>query len=282
MPLSDFIKILRPVNCVMAALGTFIGYSIASSLLECQPGILLECQPGIGLAMLVAFLVCGGGMVINDYFDLEIDRKQHPEKALVSGRIKPKAALLYSALLFLAGIVLAFLYLPTTAFIIALAFTILLVAYSRFLGKAKYLGNWVVASGTAFTLVFGASLVGNYTVVAWLAIAALFANLARELIKDVEDLKVDKGFKQSLPMVLGKKKTLWFAFLYYLIAIIAVYLPVFLHGFNSPAFIALVSIANLVFVASFRKARKRSYASAQKLSKIGMVVALIGFLAGVV
>ncbi len=274
MTLKDFAAIIRPLNCAMAALGTFIGYSIASGF--------LECQQGIGIAMLVAFLVCGGGMVINDYFDLAIDKKQHPKKALVSGRIKPGTALFYATALFLVGNALAVYYLPATAFGIALAFTILLIAYSRFLGRAKYLGNWVVASGTAFTLVFGASLAGNYAIVAWLALAALFANLARELIKDIEDLKVDKGFKKSLPMVLGKKKTIWFAFVYYLIAIIAVYVPVFLYGFNSLAFVSLVSIANIVFVASFRNARKGKFANAQKLSKIGMLVALIGFLVGVV
>jgi len=274
MCLPDVVKILRPVNCLMAALGTFIGYSIASGL--------LECQPGIAIAMLVAFLVCGGGMVINDYFDLAIDKKQHPKKALASGRITPGTAMLYAAALFLAGNLLAFFFLPTITSTIAVAFTILLIAYSRFLGKAKYLGNWVVASGTAFTLIFGASLFGNYAIVAWLALAALFANLAREVIKDIEDLKTDKGFKKSLPMLLGKKKTIWFAFAYYLIAILAVYVPVFLYGFNRPAFTALVTIANIVFVASFRNARKGKFAKAQKLSKIGMLIALIGFLVGVI
>jgi len=274
MALLDFVKMLRPVNCLMAALGTFIGYSIALGKID-------PCF-NIGIAMVVAFLVCGGGMAINDYFDLAIDKKQHEKKALASGRIKPIVALVYSKLLFLAGIVVAFLYLPAMAFGIALSFSILLVAYSRFLGKAKYLGNWVVASGTAFTLVFGASLIGNYAVVSWLALAALFANLARELVKDIEDLAVDKGFKKSLPMILGKKKTLWFVFLYYLIAVAAVYIPAFLYRFNSLYFLALVTVANVVFVASFGRARKEKFASAQKLSKAGMLVALIGFIVGVV
>ncbi len=274
MALKHFVAILRPKNCAMAAFGTFIGYSVASGL--------IQFQLGIGIAMVVAFLVCAGGMAVNDYFDRFVDKKLHPRKPIPSGKISPKAAMAYACLLFLAGNLLAFYYLPAMAFAIAFAFTILLIVYSRFLGRTKYLGNWVVASGTAFTLVFGASLIGNYSVVGWLALAALCANLARELIKDVEDQKADAGFKKSLPMVLGEKKTIWFVFAYYLVAVIAVYIPIFVNWFNSLAFIALVSIANLVFVASLWKARRGKYAKAQKLSKAGMLIALIGFLAGVV
>lgn len=274
MSLQDFIGILRPLNCLMAAFGTFIGYSISLGSIE-------PCF-GTGIAMLVAFLVCGAGMAINDYFDRGIDKKLCPAKPIPSGGVSPKAALAFSLLLFAAGNALALAFLPLASVVIAVAFTVLLIAYSAVLTKAKFIGNFVVASGTAFTLLFGASLLGNYAIVAVLALAALFANLARELIKDIEDLKADKGLKKSLPMVLGKKKTLWFVFAYYLVAIIAVYVPAFAGWFNSLAFIALVTIANLVFVKSLWKAKRGEFASAQRLSKAGMLIALIGFLAGVV
>jgi len=270
---TDFLKLIRPLNCVMAALGTFIGYSIASGL--------LQCQLGIGIAMLVAFLVCGGGMVINDYYDRKVDEKLHPEKPIPSGRVSGKTAMLYAAFLFLAGNLLAFHFLPRIAFVIAFAFTVLLIAYSMFLSKAKYLGNWVVASGTAFTLIFGASLIGNYPTVISLAIAALFANLARELIKDLEDLKADKGFKKSLPMLLSEKKVKVLIFIYYIIAIISVYVPAMLFSFGNPAFLGLVSIANVLFLYSFVLAAKKNYKRAQTVSKAAMFLALLAFLLGV-
>ncbi|MDP2973469.1 MAG: UbiA family prenyltransferase, partial [Candidatus Diapherotrites archaeon] len=172
-------------------------------------------------------------------------------------------------------------YLPAITAAIALAFTILLIVYSAFLSKAKYIGNFVVASGTAFTLVFGASLIGKFEVVAFLAIAALFANLARELIKDLQDVKQDTGFKKSLPMLLSEKKVIGIVFFYYLIAIVTVYLPILLVGFASIYFISIVSVANLLFLLSFAKAVQRKFSRAQALSKIAMLVALIGFLAGV-
>ena len=274
MSTKDFFTIIRPFNCVMAALGTFIGYSIAMRA--------IEFTQELGIAMLVAFLICGGGMVINDYFDRFTDRRLHPNKAIPSGRILPKTAMIYTVILFIAGIILAIVFLPPVSIIITIGFTILLIAYSAVLTKAKYLGNFIVASGTAFTLIFGASLAGNYFVIAPLAMAALFANLARELIKDLEDMKTDTGNKITLPMILGKKKTESFIFLNYMIAIIAVYIPVLLLSFGKPIFIIVVSVANFMFLYSFGETLKKDYGRAQLLAKGAMFLALIGFLLGVV
>jgi len=273
MPAKDFLAIIRPFNCAMAAIGTFIGYSVASGTIGFE---LLT-----GIAMAVAFLVCAGGMAINDYFDRGIDAKMHPKKPIPSGRLAPKAALIYTAVLFLAGLVLAFYYLPAVSLGIAIAFTILLIIYSMFLSKAKFVGNFVVASGTAFTLIFGASLAGYYSVIAPLALAALFANLARELIKDLEDVETDKGFKKTLPMMLSEEKVDSFIFLDYAIAIVAVYIPVALLSFGKPMFVIIVSIANFIFLYSFSLAVKKDYARAQLVSKAAMFIALLGFLLGV-
>jgi 4-hydroxybenzoate polyprenyltransferase len=94
-------------------------------------------------------------------------------------------------------------------------------------------------------------------------------------------VKQDTGFKKSLPMLLSEKKVVGIVFFYYLVAIAAVYLPVLLVGFASIYFISIVSVANLLFLLSFAKAVQRKFGRAQALSKIAMLVALIGFLAGV-
>jgi len=274
MPVKHFISMIRPLNCVMAAFGTFIGYSIGHGF--------IHLQPELNIAMLVAFLVCAGGMVLNDYFDRFVDRKLHPEKPLPSGKIGAESAILYAVALFFVGNVLAFLFLSKTSFLIAFAFTVLLILYSRFLPQAKYIGNWVVASGTAFTLVFGASLINSYAIVLFFAFAALFANLARELIKDLEDVKADTGYKKSLPMLLSEKKVILIVLLYYLLAIALVYLPAFLGFFAKPAFLAVVSIANWLFILSLAKTVEKKFKNAQFISKIAMLIALIGFLLGVV
>jgi geranylgeranylglycerol-phosphate geranylgeranyltransferase len=275
MPAIDFFKMLRPLNCTMAAFGAFVGYSLASHA--------IQGGNGVGFAMLAAFIICGAGMAINDYFDRETDKRLHPNKPIPSGRIPPKTALAFSLVLFALGNAVAIAFLPLASVAIAIAFTFLLMAYSAFLTRAKYLGNFVVASGTAFTLIFGASVLGNYAVAAVLALAALFANLARELIKDLEDLEADRGHKKTLPMIVGIGPVNALVFAYYLLAIILVYVPVVLMAPGlGPLFAAVVSIANFVFLYSFGETLKHDYARAQALAKGAMFIALLGFLLGVV
>ncbi len=274
MALRHFITILRPLNCAMAAFGTLVGYSIASSS--------IQFNFAVAVAMAVAFLVCAGGMVVNDYYDREIDRKLHPDKPIVTGAIKPLAALAYASLLLLLGNLLAFHYLTPVAFAIAFTFSMIFIVYSRLMAKAKYLGNFVVASGTAFTLVFGASLIGNYAVIGFLAAAALFANTARELIKDLEDVEADRSHKVTLPMLLQQKSVESIIFIYYAAAIVFVYIPVFLLAFGKLFFVAVVSVANLLFLLSFGKTVKKQFRQAQTLSKAAMLLALLGFLAGAI
>ncbi|MCX6799360.1 MAG: UbiA family prenyltransferase [Candidatus Diapherotrites archaeon] len=274
MAAKNFLLIIRPLYCIMAAFGVFIGYSVAAGA--------VQFNALLGIAMAVAFLVCGGGIAINDYFDRNVDKKLHPQKPIPSGKVKAKTALAFSLLLFAAANIIAIASLPMVSAAIALAFTLLFLAYSSVLAKAKYIGNFVVASGTAFTLVFGASPIGNYTVIVFLAASAFFVNVSRELIKDLEDREADRGHKTTLPMLVGEKAVDALIFIYYLLAMLLVYVPVFMLAFGKFLFIAVVSIANIVFLLSFGETVKRNYARAQAMAKAAMFIALLGFLAGAV
>jgi 4-hydroxybenzoate polyprenyltransferase len=61
------------------------------------------------LALLMVASVClyAGGVVLNDYFDRDVDAVERPERPLPSGRIQERDALKLGALLLAAGCVLA-------------------------------------------------------------------------------------------------------------------------------------------------------------------------------
>lgn len=273
MQTKALLEITRPLNCAMAAFGVFVGYCIAIGLIAIGLQLLT--------AMAVAFLVCAGGMVINDVFDAGIDARLNPKKPIPSGKISAKRALHYSALLFVAGNLIAFYFLPIESFAIAIAFTFLLSAYARFLPKFKYFGNWVVAAGTAFTLIFGASLVGNYSIVSFFAFSALLANVAREIIKDIQDMKQEKGYKLSLPMVAGIFNAANAAVILTAIAVIISYIPK-VFGFGNIVFLVVLTLSNLCFVFSVMLVKEQDFAKAQRGFKAAMLIALCSFLIGVV
>jgi len=270
MTLLDYLRIIRPLNCIVAGVAALIGYWISALW------ILLDLNAL--LVFLAVFLVCAGGQAVNDYFDLEIDRRKKAKKALALGKASARIVFSLALLLFAAGILVSY-FLGFFAFLIAVIMSLLLFSYSAFFQKAKFFGNWIVALGTAMTLVFGASVIGNFEVVFWLFWPMLFANLSREIIKDFEDLNADKGLKNTLPMVLGVKRAKLLVGIFYIIAIVLAFW-IFSFGIvQSLAYLLLLFPTTLVFLLSAKALGWNSFAKAQAFSKLGMLLALLAFFA---
>lgn len=274
LDLLAFWQLLRPFNCFMAAAAVFVGYSIAIR------DIVFSLQVFFGMAS--AFLICGAGQAINDYFDRKLDVTLHPYRPIPSKRLRPGQAFVFSLSLFLVGMFLALpQFLPPISFVIALAFSLLLTAYSAFLARKKWIGNWVVAAGTAFTLVFGASIAGHYGIVLLLAFAAFLTNVARELIKDLEDLKHDRKHKFSLPMFVPHKNVRELVLALYAIAIVIAFSAFFVFGYGNLLYLFFIALSSIVFLGSASQAFFGNYKRGKNLGKQGMVLALIGYFLGI-
>ncbi|MBU1939290.1 UbiA family prenyltransferase [Candidatus Micrarchaeota archaeon] len=256
----------------MAAAAVFIGLSVAIRGIAFPFALLL--------GMFSAFVICGAGQAINDFYDAEVDKKLNPKKPIPAGRASAKGARNFAIALFAIGIAVSY-FINTDAFIIALFYSALLYAYSAKMQGHKYIGNWVVAGGTAITLIYGAAIAGNYSVVIYLAFAALLANGAREIIKDMQDIGGDIGRKRTLPMMLPEKIVRYIVFLLYGTAIAIgffVWAMGMLQGIFYLIFMALASVA---FYYSFDRLVRGKTGEAQKYSKYAMGIALLAFVAGV-
>lgn len=275
MALKDYFQLMRPVNCLMAAVAVLVGFIVSSDTLLPSNSLFL--------AMLAAFLVCGGGQAVNDFFDYKIDAKknQKTKKPIVEGKIKPVHALVFSLALFGAGIICSF-FVNLHAFAIATGFTILLFVYSWQLGKIKPIGNIVVSLGTAAPIVFGATISQNYFLPIVFAATAFFANLGREITKDIEDAKADAGEKKTIAHFLPKKTAEYIVLACYLLAgTIAV--SVWVLGKSSGVvYIGLVLFSTALFFYAWIVLSQNDAAKSQKISKRAMLVALCAFVSWVV
>jgi len=271
MQVKYYLELMRPYNCIFAAIATYIGYSVAVGSFTLNTEIFF--------GMIAVFFVCAGGQAINDFFDRKIDQKLNPQKPIPAGKITPHSALHFSGFLFVIGI-LATTSLPLISTLIASAFAILLIIYSGVLQRAKFIGNFVVALGTAFTLIFGATIYGNIGVVGILAVSAFYANVAREIIKDLEDEQSDKGSKQTLPMITHKKIVYAFVLLFYLSAIATAILPLVLGVYGNQYYLVIISLASIGFLLSTWITFKGNYLLAQSISKKSMFLAIIAFAMG--
>jgi geranylgeranylglycerol-phosphate geranylgeranyltransferase len=262
-----FIELMRVKNCLMALIAILIGFALSNGY---NYSIALT-------AALSGFLICAGGQAINDYFDYKIDAKTSKDKPIPSGRVTRKEALWFAIDLFIIGNFLAYSINPLTMNI-AMTFTFLLIIYPALLNKIKYLGNFIVAGGTAITFVFGSVATGGLSpLVLALAISAFFANIAREITKDIQDTKKDEGVKRTLPMVVGKTIAKLFVVAYYLLAILASIATYILFLLNAFYFV-FVLLSSVVFIYSILLLYKNKSKESQSMSKIGMISSMIAFI----
>lgn len=178
------------------------------------------------LLMLATVFIAAGGYVINDIYDVSIDKINKPEKVIINKKISESTANnLYLAFTFV-GVVIGF-YLSNhigppgfaALFIVVAA---LLYMYASYLKSILLIGNLVISIIVAFSLLLvgifelvpsidylnQAKQLEAFTMIAHYALFAFLLTFLREIVKDIEDINGDKnGGRQTLPIALGRKRT---------------------------------------------------------------------------
>jgi len=266
-----YLEILRPLNGLISIFAVFvaamlIGFPISSQLL---------------LAFIVVFLVSGGGMVINDYFDYKIDKINRPRRPIPSGKISRKTALTYSIILFIIANITA-LFLNLFMFTLVILNTFLVIIYAWKLKKIVLIGNLCVSWLAASNFLFASLLQETITaLILLLFLMAFSSNIGREIAKSIEDLKGDREMKlKTLPIIAGKSFAAWIATIFILFAIIFSPLP-YLFNLLSVNYLYLVIVSDIIFAFScfliFTSPKK-----SQKVMKIAMFITIIAFLLGMI
>lgn len=191
-------EITRPHNMLAAGLCVAAGYRVAGGY---------DASTALSGAV-VAALVTGAGNIINDFYDLDIDRVNKPRRPLPSQRLTARWALLLYALLSVVALGAAVAVLPIPVAALVLVWQVALFAYAARLKRVFVLGNVVVAAITSSAFVAGAMLAHNPGAAAIpFAIAFVFV-LSREMVKGAEDVEGDlANGVETLAVVLGMERT---------------------------------------------------------------------------
>jgi 4-hydroxybenzoate polyprenyltransferase len=201
------------------------------------------------IILTASVFIAAAGYIINDYFDINIDRINKPQRVLIPRYVTRRWAILWHSLLSVAGVVLSF-YAgwkadvwwigPANSFCVFLLFV-----YSAAFKKRFLSGNLIIALLTAWTvailglasfyrLYYDAddSIATRARVLRFTILYASFAfisSLIREAVKDIEDLRGDLQYGcKTLPIVAGinAAKTyvlVWLVVLIGALAIVEVY-----------------------------------------------------------
>ncbi|MGC9145931.1 MAG: UbiA family prenyltransferase [Nitrososphaeria archaeon] len=220
--MKEIISLIRVPNCILSGFGVIIG-AILENYYNFQV---------LFLGFLVGFFITAYSMIINDYYDIEIDRINAPNRPLVSGKIKTKTALALAALLLISGLTISALLNPLS-FVIAALFAFISYLYSWKFKRSGLTGNFLVASSMAIPFIFGSIISMRFGPIPFiLAGIAFFAGTSREIIKGISDVEGDmkKGVR-TLTITRGAKRASTYAFIFMIVAVILSFFPLIYFRF---------------------------------------------------
>jgi 4-hydroxybenzoate polyprenyltransferase len=180
--------------------------------------------PSFILLCLSSVLIAAAGYIINDYFDLNIDRVNKPDKIVVEKIIKRRWAIIWHWVLSGLGILIGF-YLSWKMKNIFIGpsnilCVLLLWFYSTTFKKKLLIGNLLISFLTAWVIgvlylcefrihrfvdpEYHGALSRIYKFTVLYASFAFIISLVREVIKDMEDLEGDARYGcRTMPVVWG-------------------------------------------------------------------------------
>jgi geranylgeranylglycerol-phosphate geranylgeranyltransferase len=233
-------------------------------------------------ALLAAFLICGAGNAVNDYFDFEIDVINNPSRPLPSKMLSKESAHKYSVFLFTVGVAFAF-FINLPALLLTIFNSILLYLYAASIKRGGGLSkNLTVSYLVASPFLFGGLAVGNPSGTLFLVFVALLVNTSREIVKDIEDIEGDMGHLESLPVKFGFRISGLLAILFLILSILLSPFP-FVMGITKGIYLPFILAADalLIYCAIMLLISPKEKASTvQRLIKKAMILALLGFFLG--
>jgi len=285
-------ELMRLEHGVMIALGILVGSLVALK------GSGFPALDKFILTFFTALFLEASTFALNDYYDLDIDRKNNRlDRPLVRGDLSPKSALYLFFIFFPLGLICSF-FVNNTCFVIALITALLAVLYDAKMKKIKLIGNFYIAYVMAIPFIFGgAAVVSNETlffeidpVIYIIALIAFVAGSGREIMKDVMDFEGDKekGVR-SFPKYIGTRKSNILAALFYIFAVVLSFIPFFNENFElyylNYYYLVMVFITDVMLLSTSlnlifkKKPRLNIY---RKLTFYSIFIGLLAFLVPVI
>lgn len=153
-----YLELVRPANIVTALADVLAGFAAsgAVSLLGTMTGA--DLLPSLAWLLLSTAALYGGGVVLNDFFDAELDLRERPERPIPSGRVPRRNAGIVGAILLFIGVAAAVMVSVLSAGI-AFAIALWIVSYDAYGKHRPILGPLNMGMCRGGNLLLGVSVV---------------------------------------------------------------------------------------------------------------------------
>ncbi len=265
--INAFLKLIRWGNVLIIALTQCLFFYCIKLPLY-QPIDIAKAQQQFLFLLAAYACISAAGYIINDYFDLNIDQINKPQKVIINRFISRRWALFLHIGLSIIGIGLC-AKVNIENCLLAFASVVVLFAYSATFKKKFLIGNvlvaiylaWIVAitayfdfrsmvlhkiiSGNNFDILFNTALI--------FVAFSFIINLIREIIKDMEDVEGDRKYGcKTMPISWGINPSkvfvaVWLTVLIAMLITVQVY-AVRLHWWWPIAYALLLVLVPIVWI----------------------------------
>lgn len=277
-----YLRLMRLPNIVTAISDILAGIAIAGSMLANTFGRVSDRHVSFGellitnntaepfkpilLLVLATIGLYGGGVVLNDVFDSRLDKIERPERPIPSGLISRKSAARFGILLLIGGILAAaFVNAPnflSYSTLLAIAIAIGAVVYDKWFKHYTVLGPLTMGFCRACNLLLGMSIL-DFSIQHFWYVALI------PLIYIGAITMISRGEVHG-----GKKGTLYFAFVLYLITLVSVSLVSYWRStlnFSLPFVLILALMILLRLQAAINKPEGSLIGKAVKGGVLGLI-----------
>jgi len=273
--LMGFLQLIRPLNCLMMGFAVIVGASLVSPL---------NFTINLLLGFATSFALTAASMVINDFYDREIDAINEPNRPIPRGDVSPKEALIFALVLSIIGLIAAFKTNMPSLIVAVIAWIISLTYITE--GKGTGLpGNFLVSATVVIPFIYGGLIVGQIETSTLLFVAIAFlSNTGREVTKGIVDVEGDRSHKiRTIAVSYGERTAAVAAAVFSFLAVCLSPLP-WLWGLVSNWFLPPVILTDIGMIVSsillLRNYSRKNAKRTKNLSLIWFTTGLLAFILG--
>jgi geranylgeranylglycerol-phosphate geranylgeranyltransferase len=237
------------------------------------------------LGFTCGFFISGSAIVLNDYFDLEVDKVNAPNRPLPAGTISPSEAILLTVFATFAGLLASFA-LGMTVFLVCVIFWLIGFLYNWKFKEAGLPGNLMVSSSVAITFIIGGIAVADpWNKIVWcFGLMAFFIDLGEEIAGDAMDIEGDKKRNsKSIAIVRGRSFALAVSSLFFGLVVLISFIPVIFNWLGA-SYLLMIFITDIVIVVfTTRLLKSKTSEEGVKSMRgiyIGALIGMLAFMAG--
>lgn len=187
-----FSTLTRPKSCLCAATTVWV-----ISLFANGPSMFAEQK-------VIASIVMGLGVLASSVYHFGAAHPMYARKSEVTTSVNPRLLIVAGIATFGLAILLAVRFLPPPAVAVIVFDTVVILFYARVFSRVWITKNSLIALVAASPVILGWCVGSHRHPAIPYGIGIVIASqMAREIVKDVEDRFVNNGFRLTLPLWLG-------------------------------------------------------------------------------